>query len=413
LLTLTLVSTLALAGCFPAGDLATPTTSGLVIPTLPGQAATQSLATPVPTQAVGLQWPEPPAMQIDPTHIYLATSKTAKGDIVVELLADKAPITVNNFIFLAREGFYDDTTFHRVLDDFMAQGGDPTGTGTGGPGYRFQDEFHPDLRFDEPGLLAMANSGPGTNGSQFFITFVPTPHLTGRHTIFGKVVEGLEVAQALTRRDPEANPDFSGDSLQTIEIEELTASLLPPPTATPVPIVPEPDDSRPLAELDIAARENLYTGAPAMIIDPAGHYVAVLTTTQGDIEIELHPADAPLGVNNFVVLAELGYWDGFPISYAEPGNFVLTGSPQGLPTSDIGYILPPETARTHVAGSLGYWYRDDLLGSSGSQIYIVFGPNANMDGRFSTFGTITTGLDIAAGLTVSDTIETITISERP
>ncbi|MBL8100859.1 MAG: peptidylprolyl isomerase [Anaerolineales bacterium] len=143
------------------------------------------------------------------------------GEFVIELFDDKAPITVNNFVFLAREGFYDGTTFHRVLDGFMAQGGDPTGTGTGGPGYSFEDEFSDDLVFDREGLLAMANNSiPNTNGSQFFITFAPTPHLNGLHTIFGEVIEGMDVVNALTRRDPNQAPDFEGDAIKTITITE-------------------------------------------------------------------------------------------------------------------------------------------------------------------------------------------------
>ncbi len=162
----------------------------------------------------------PPALTIDSTKSYVATFKTEKGDIVVELAADRAPVTVNNFVFLAREGFYDNTSFHRVLAGFMAQGGDPTGTGSGGPGYRFEDEFHPDLRHDSPGTLSMANAGPNTNGSQFFITFGPTPHLDNLHAVFGKVVGGMDVLGNLTERDPSRNPRGSGDTLLTVEIAE-------------------------------------------------------------------------------------------------------------------------------------------------------------------------------------------------
>ena len=173
-----------------------------------------------PEQAVH-QYSAAPPMTIDPSKQYLATFKMAKdGEFVVRLFADKAPKTVNNFVFLAREGFYDGTTFHRVLDGFMAQGGDPTGTGTGGPGYQFEDEFSPDLTFDRAGLLAMANSGPNTNGSQFFITYEATPHLNGLHTIFGEVIEGMDVVNGITRRDPNANPDFAGDAIETITITE-------------------------------------------------------------------------------------------------------------------------------------------------------------------------------------------------
>jgi cyclophilin family peptidyl-prolyl cis-trans isomerase len=146
---------------------------------------------------------------------------TELGEFRVRLFAEQAPVTVNNFVFLARQGYYDNTTFHRVLPGFMAQGGDPTGTGAGGPGYSFEDEFDPALQFDRAGLLAMANRGPDTNGGQFFITYAPTPHLNGLHTIFGEVVEGAEVLSRLTPRDPQANPDFQGDGLVTVEVIEI------------------------------------------------------------------------------------------------------------------------------------------------------------------------------------------------
>jgi peptidylprolyl isomerase/peptidyl-prolyl cis-trans isomerase B (cyclophilin B) len=163
---------------------------------------------------------EPPPMTLDPEKSYQAVIVTEKGEIVLDLYADRAPNTVNNFVFLAGEGFYDDTTFHRVLPDFMAQAGDPTGTGTGGPGYTFADEFHPELRHDGPGVLSMANSGANTNGSQFFVTYEATPWLDDRHTVFGRVVEGLEVLQSLTLRDPQQAPDFPGDTIVTIQIRE-------------------------------------------------------------------------------------------------------------------------------------------------------------------------------------------------
>ncbi len=149
-----------------------------------------------------MQWSTPPAMQIDSKKHYRARIQTDKGDIVLELFADKVPNTVNNFVFLARQGFYDGTMFHRVIKDFMVQGGDPTGTGTGGPGYRFKDEFDASLRHDRPGRLSMANAGPNTNGSQFFITHVPTPWLDQKHSIFGQVVEGMDIVNAIPARDP-------------------------------------------------------------------------------------------------------------------------------------------------------------------------------------------------------------------
>ena len=164
-------------------------------------------------------WRTEPQMTIDPKKSYTATLKTDLGDIVVHLYADKAPHTVNNFVFLAREGFYNGVTFHRVINDFMSQGGDPTGTGTGGPGYRFADEFHPELRHDGPGVLSMANAGPNTNGSQFFITHAATPWLDGKHAVFGKVTSGLSVLMSIPARDP-ARAKEPGVHIHVVEIAE-------------------------------------------------------------------------------------------------------------------------------------------------------------------------------------------------
>ena len=165
------------------------------------------------------QWSTPPEMTIDPAKTYTATFKTDKGDIVCQLFAAKVPRTVNNFVFLARQGFYDNMIFHRVIRDFMAQGGDPTGTGMGGPGYKFNDEFDPSLRHKGPGVLSMANAGPNTNGSQFFITHVATPWLDNKHAIFGQVIKGLDVLLSIPERDP-SRRDSPAIQLHTVEISE-------------------------------------------------------------------------------------------------------------------------------------------------------------------------------------------------
>jgi cyclophilin family peptidyl-prolyl cis-trans isomerase len=171
------------------------------------------------------QYEQAPAMQIDQNKEYTATIKTEQGDIVVRLFADKAPLAVNNFVFLAKNGWYDGVTFHRVLPDFMAQGGDPTGLGLAGPGYEFPNEVT-GLKFDKEGLVAMANAGPDTNGSQFFITYGPAPQLDAadptkeaNYTIFGEVISGMDVARKLKSRDPQQGPDFTGSVIETITIE--------------------------------------------------------------------------------------------------------------------------------------------------------------------------------------------------
>ncbi len=165
------------------------------------------------------RWATPPLLEIDTKKKYQATMSTDKGDIIIDLFTDKVPNTVNNFVFLARQGYYDGTIFHRVIADFMAQGGDPTGTGMGGPGYQFADEFDRSLKHDKPGVLSMANAGPDTNGSQFFITHVPTPWLDLKHSVFGQVVKGMDVVMSIPPRDPQ-RPQYPGVKILKIDISE-------------------------------------------------------------------------------------------------------------------------------------------------------------------------------------------------
>ncbi len=168
-----------------------------------------------------LQFAECPPLKIDPLKQYIATIQTENGNIVLELFPDVAPLAVNSFVFLSENGWFDGVTFHRVIPGFVAQSGDPTGTGIGGPGYAFKNETTPELVFDRSGLLAMANSGPDTNGSQFFITYGPAENLSGSYTIFGEVIEGMEVVESLTPRNPSQGADLlPGDVIITITIEE-------------------------------------------------------------------------------------------------------------------------------------------------------------------------------------------------
>jgi cyclophilin family peptidyl-prolyl cis-trans isomerase len=167
------------------------------------------------------QFTQCPPMTIDPTKQYIATLHTDKGDIVIELAADKAPLAVNSFIFLARNGWFDNIIFHRVVPGFVAQAGDPSGTGYGTPGYYFKNEISPDLTFDAPGVVGMANAGADSNGSQFFITYGPQPSLDGKYTVFGHVIQGMDVATSLTPRDPSKSGDLpAGDKILSVTIEE-------------------------------------------------------------------------------------------------------------------------------------------------------------------------------------------------
>jgi len=188
--------------------------TALLVPVLGLTSCTPSASSSKPKT-----YSEPPPMAIDTGKEYTATIETEKGDIIIKLFASDVPVTVNNFVFLARDGFYDNTTFHRVIPGFVAQGGDPTGTGRGNPGYTFADEFTDHTHV--AGALSMANSGSNTNGCQFFITYTPQHGLDGKHTVFGQVIEGMDILESLTPSDPIKNkPDFKGDRIIRITIKE-------------------------------------------------------------------------------------------------------------------------------------------------------------------------------------------------
>ncbi len=210
-------------------ELGTPTSAApTVAPTESGASGAPPTAafTPVATSArSGAQtsYSALPAMTLDPESDYVADFRTNYGNFRVRLLSTQTPVTVNNFVFLAKQGFYDGLIFHRVIENFMIQGGDPTGTGAGGPGYQFQDEIIPGLVFDGPGKLAMANAGPGTNGSQFFITVAATDWLNGRHTIFGEVTEGQSVVNNISR----VNTNNRDAPLQRVVIERIDINQSP------------------------------------------------------------------------------------------------------------------------------------------------------------------------------------------
>jgi cyclophilin family peptidyl-prolyl cis-trans isomerase len=167
----------------------------------------------------GPQYDAPGEMGLEPEGTYIATFETTQGSFCVELYADRAPRLVNSFVFLAEQGYYDDTPFHRVLPGFVVQGGDPTGTGFGGPGYRVEDEIDPELKHDGPGTVSMTNAGPDTNGSQFFVTLDALPDLDGEYSIIGRVVQGMDVVQRMTPRDPEQGIDATPDRVERITID--------------------------------------------------------------------------------------------------------------------------------------------------------------------------------------------------
>ena len=355
-------------------------------------------AMPIEPEKRNGMYSSPPAMQIDPNKIYLATFTTEKGEIVIELFADKVPNTVNNFVALARDGYYDNTTFHRVLADFMAQGGDPAGSGMGSPGYTFADEFHADLSHDTAGVLSMANSGANTNGSQFFITFAPTPWLDGVHTVFGKVVKGMDRLQSITLRDPQSATE-PGDTIESITITESEVSLLP----TPTPLVYVQPGEIPVPE-EPAQRDGLYAGnVPAMVIDPAKSYTAIMETEKGDITLELFAKLVPNTVNNFVFLAREGYYDNTTFHRVIEGFMAQAGDPTSFGSGGPGYAFADEIngeLRHNDAGILSM--ANAGANTNGSQFFITFAETPWLDGIHTVFGKVIKGFEVLESISVRD-----------
>jgi peptidyl-prolyl cis-trans isomerase B (cyclophilin B) len=341
------------------------------------------------------QWDAPPEMMIDLAKIYLATVKTEIGDIKCELMPASAPMTVNNFIFLAREGFYDGSSFHRVEEDVMAIGGKPLDGLYDGPGYTIPDEITDDMRFDEGGYVAMAKADdPNTAGSQFFITYEQSPWLNGVFSIFGKVVHGMDVVRNLKIVDTRIDTHSKGTGILSVKISELEESLLPREKKPFVPVAPQLVDGRPLAKLPILEREFIYNTAPEMVIDPVKSYSARFVTTKGTIDVKLRPDINPVSVNNFVVLAKLGYWDNFPFTTVVRWRYAISGSPGAKPRSDIGYSIPWEDSPDLPPGigKLCYWLHARMDGSSsGSNIFFMMtndprGHYGNVFGEVSKAG---------------------------
>ena len=353
----------------------------------------------------------PAAPAIDPKAIYHATIVTDKGNIVAELYQD-TPGGTNNFVTLAQNGFYDGLTFHRVEPGFVIQGGDPAGDGSGGPGYTIPAEInHPHNK----GALAWARTGDQINpernssGSQFYVTLDKTPFLDDGYSVFGQVIEGMDVAEKIA----------VGDKIQKIEISEATASQMPTPAPTAAPNPPVSAEGRPLAELKLEERSGIYNAAPAVTIDPTKSYAATIETDKGNIVVELDPKAAPTTVNNFVLLSNLGFYDGMPVAHVEEGGYLVTGSPNKRPDSDAGYTLPAETGVTAsqvVTGTVSmYPVQDPATGepkASGSQFFISFVQTPEGGVPLNVFGKVIEGMEVVTKLAIDDIIKTITISEK-
>ena len=416
LFTLLILSMIVVAGCSkpPVNQAETATSAPIATKTSASEAATPEPAGNSQAAADVKSWPMAPHMFIDANEIYVATFKTEKGDVVVELDAKNAPITTNSFIFLVNEGFYDNTTFHRVIPDFMAQGGDPTGTGTGGPGYTIPDEITPDMHFNRPGLLAMANAGPNTAGSQFFITYGPAPWLDGKFTIFGEVVEGMDVLTKLTPRDPDKNPDFTGDKLISVKISKTKASKRPTPTATPTPFAADAtNDDHFMADMKLEDRIDYWNAAPKNILEPGKIYIANVETEKGDIQIELLSDVAPENVNNFVVLANNGYYDGTRFTQVVPdtdngGNIVaIGGDPAGTGNGTPGYVLDDELLEGSFNDIGWFGSAQPDRNRNGGAFFLTLKPASWLSAHFTPLGRI------IGGQAVLDKFEPLDPAQNP
>jgi peptidyl-prolyl cis-trans isomerase B (cyclophilin B) len=353
-------------------------------------------------------------MSIEPGKIYVASIVTSKGNIVAELYTD-TPESVNNFVTLAQNGFYDGLTFHRVEPGFVIQGGDPKGDGSGNPGYTIPAEIN---HLHSKGALAWARTSDEVNperrssGSQFYITLDETAFLDGAYTVFGQVIEGIDVAEKIA----------VGDKIERIDISEAEVSRMPPPTPTPEPKAPVAEEGRPLAELPAEQRDNLYNTAPVTTLDPDKSYQATIKTSKGEVVIDLDAENYPATVGNFVLLSDLGFYDGLPIAYLEQGSYAVFGSPKSQPDSDIGYTLNLEgpastgSATEVITGTVSmYPVAGSVAGevkASGSQFLVWFVQPVESGTPLVTFGTVSNGMDVLKELKAEDVVESITISEK-
>ena len=347
-----------------------------------------------------MQWAAPPAMSIDTSKQYHATLRTTYGDITVELYPREAPVTVNNFVFLARQGYYDGVRFHRIVRDFMIQSGDPTGTGRGGPGYRFADEQV--TRDYVRGTLAMANAGPDSNGSQFFIVHQDSGHLPPAYTIFGMVTEGLDVLDAIARSPVDFGPGGERSApleqivIQSVDISEeerpTSAAASPPAAASDAPSAVSCETPPAASTTPQPQEANMQWDAPpAMSIDTEKQYCATLRTTHGDITVALHASEAPVTVNNFVFLARQGFYNGVRFHRIIRGFMVQSGDPTGTGRGGPGYRFADEpVTRDYLRGTLAM--ANAGPNTNGSQFFIVH-QDAGLPPAYTIFGMVTDGLD--------------------
>ncbi len=359
-----------------------------------------------------------PDMVIDPDKVYVATIKTAKGDIAVEMYSKEAPVAVNNFVVLAELGFYDNMPLYPVGPPNAVLTGDPTGDGQGTPGYDFPAEILVPNPAGTMGYLRFPdqiNPEKLSNGSQLYITMEAVPDIDGVYAAFGSVISGMDV---LSNTVP-------GDVISTISISEAQKRLAPtppPPTPVPTPYAPTSATGRPLAKLDPAERVDMFNAAPAMQLEEGKDYRARITTDAGDIVVDLYEEQTPLTVNNFVALANLGFYDNTTFHRVIEDFMAQAGDPSATGSGGPGYIFKDEIVPELVFDKEGILAMANAgPGTNGSQFFITFAPTDWLNGQHTIFGQVIEGQDVVKKIQLRDPnvsaepgtlIKTITIETK-
>jgi cyclophilin family peptidyl-prolyl cis-trans isomerase len=372
----------------------------------------------VPVEQRNNYFSQAPDMAIDSDTVYLATITTSKGDVVVELYSQEAPVAANNFVVLAELGFYDDMPLYPVGPPNAVLTGDPTGDGQGSPGYDVAAEIGVPNLAGTMGYLRFPdqiNPERVSNGSQLYITLEPVPDIDGVYAAFGQVIEGLDVLEQI---------EF-GDGIETIAISEAEERVAPtpaPPTPTPTPFAPASADDRPLAAIEPAQRVNYFNTPPAMMLEEGVDYVARFTTDVGEIVIDLFEEQTPLTINNFVTLANLGFYDNTMFHRVIEGFMAQGGDPSGTGRGGPGYVFADEIVPELVFDKAGLLAMANAgPGTNGSQFFITFDAADWLNGQHTIFGQVTEGEELLSQLLLRDPadpsapatmIETITIETK-
>ena len=344
---------------------------------------------------------EPPDMAIDPDKVYLATFETTKGDFTAELYSQEAPNAVNNFVVLSEMGYYDGMPAFPAGPPMAVLTGDAAGDGNGSPGYDFAAEIGIPNPAGTIGYLRLpdqVNPERLSNGSQIYITLEAVPEIDGVYSAFGLILDGLDVAEAITQTDVINQVVIS-------EAEERKAPTPPPPTPTPTPFAPTSDASgdRPLAALDPAERNDMFNSAPEMTLEDGVDYTARIVTDKGDIVVDLYEDQTPITVNNFVTLANLGYYDNTMFHRVIEGFMAQAGDPTGTGTGGPGYTFQDEIVPDLVFDSAGILAMANAGPSTnGSQFFITYDATDWLNGQHTIFGKVLEGEDVLAEINLRD-----------